>query len=94
MHRGVSFKGWIKSKESIRNLSGMVYAGGRFGPVLYKHRIMRHYIKREDMRYYLRTTKADIAFQKRLLKYIVYGLPFFTFWFIMCINFLFWLFRG
>ena len=55
---------------------------------------MRHYIKREDMRYYLRTTKADIAFQKRLLRYIVWGLPFFTFWTIMGINFLFWLFRG
>ena len=55
---------------------------------------MRHYIKKEDLRYYLRTTKADIAFQQRLLRYIVWGFPIFTFWSIMGIHFLFWLFRG
>tara|TARA_R100000742_G_C4278642_1_gene101735 strand:+ start:2471 stop:2647 length:177 start_codon:yes stop_codon:yes gene_type:complete len=55
---------------------------------------MKHYIPKEDLRYNYRTTKADIAFQKRLLKYIVWGLPIFTFWSIMGINFLFWIFTG
>ena len=71
----------------------MVYAGDRLRSILHKHRTMKHYIKREELRYYLRTTKADVAFQKRLLKYIVYGLPFFTLWAIFGINFLFWLIR-
>ena len=52
---------------------------------------MKHYIKREDLRYYLRTTKKDIEFQQRLLRYIVWGFPIFTFWSIMGIHFLFWL---
>jgi|TARA_R100000482_G_scaffold103548_1_gene46381 hypothetical protein len=55
---------------------------------------MKHYIPKAELRYYLRTTKADHAFQQRLLRYIVWGLPFFTFWSIMGINFLFWLFTG
>lgn len=56
--------------------------------------VMKHYIPKEDLKYYMRTTKADIAFQKRLLKYIVWGLPQFTFWTIMLINFLFYVIRG
>mgnify|MGYP003133560327 CR=1 FL=1 len=55
---------------------------------------MRHYIPKQDLRYYLRTTKADIAFQKRLKKYICYGLPFCTLWIILIINFLFFIFTG
>lgn len=55
---------------------------------------MKHYIKRSDLRHHYRTTKADIAFQKRLLKYIVYGLPFFTLWSILLINFVFFILTG
>tara|TARA_B100001057_G_scaffold486856_1_gene568667 strand:- start:618 stop:785 length:168 start_codon:yes stop_codon:yes gene_type:complete len=55
---------------------------------------MKHYIPKADLRYYLRTTKKDIEFQQRLLRYIVWGLPIFTFWSMMGINFLFWLLRG
>ena len=71
----------------------MVHARGRSRSILYKYRIMKHYIKRSDLRYHYRTTKADIAFQQRLLRYIVWGLPIFTFWSIMGIHFLFWLIR-
>lgn len=49
---------------------------------------------KKELRKYYETTESDILFQKRLLKYIVYGLPFFTFWSIMGINFLFWLLTG
>jgi len=52
------------------------------------------YVSKKQLRYYLRTTDKDVAFQKRLLKYIVYGLPFATFWSIMLINLLFYVFRG
>ncbi len=55
---------------------------------------MKHYIKKEDLRYYLRTTKKDIAFQKRIVKYLVYGIPQLLLWSIMCINFLFYIFTG
>ena len=55
---------------------------------------MKHYIKREDLRYYLRTTKKDIEFQQRLLKYFCYGLPIFTLAMILIINFLFFIFTG
>ena len=72
----------------------MVYAGSRFRSILYKHRIMKHYIPKADLRHHYKTTKADIAFQQRLLRYIVWGLPIFTFWSIMGIHFLFWLLRG
>ena len=72
----------------------MVYAGNRFRPILYKHRAMKHYIPRADLRHHYKTTKADIAFQKRLLKYIIWGFAMFTFWSIMLVEFLFWLFRG
>ena len=36
---------------------------------------------------------VDTELQKRIIKYIVWGLPQFTFWSILFINFLFWLFR-
>jgi len=51
-------------------------------------------MRKTELRKYYRTTKADLAFQKRLKKYIIFGLPMFTFWSIMGINFLFWLFTG
>lgn len=55
---------------------------------------MKHYIKKEDLRYYLRTTKKDIEFQQRILRYLCYGFPMFTFWCAMAINFLFYIFTG
>tara|TARA_B100001094_G_scaffold173608_1_gene167909 strand:+ start:952 stop:1119 length:168 start_codon:yes stop_codon:yes gene_type:complete len=55
---------------------------------------MKNYIPRADLRHHYKTTKADIAFQKRLLKYIIWGFAMFTFWSIMLVEFLFWLFRG
>jgi hypothetical protein len=55
---------------------------------------MKHYIPKEDLRYYLRTTKKDIEFQQRLLKYFCYGLPIFTLAMILIINFLFFIFTG
>ncbi len=55
---------------------------------------MKHYIKREDLRYYLRTTKKDIEFQQRVLRYFCYGLPIFTLAMILIINFLFFIFTG
>ena len=36
---------------------------------------------------------VDTKLQKRILKYICWGLGFGTFWAILFINFLFWLFR-
>jgi len=36
---------------------------------------------------------VDTELQKRIIKYIVWGLPQFIFWSILFINFLFWLFR-
>ena len=36
---------------------------------------------------------VDTELQKRIIKYIVWGLPQFLFWSILFINFLFWLFR-
>ena len=36
---------------------------------------------------------VDVKLQKRIIKYIVWGLPQFTFWAILFVNFLFWLFR-
>jgi len=68
----------------------MVYAGNRFRPVLYKHRTM----SRKIIRKYLKTTRKDIEFQKRIKKYICYGLPIGTFVAILIINFLFWVFTG
>ena len=37
---------------------------------------------------------VDIELQKRIIKYIVWGLPQFTFWMIMLTNFLFYVIRG
>jgi|TARA_R100001463_G_scaffold116660_1_gene172013 hypothetical protein len=37
--------------------------------------------------------KVDKELQKRILKYLCWGLAQFTFWSIMFVNFLFWLFR-
>ena len=42
---------------------------------------------------YLNNMPVDIELQKRIIKYIVWGLPQFIFWSILFINFLFWLFR-
>ncbi len=72
----------------------MVYARGRFRSVLFKHRTMKHYIPKEDLRYYLRTTKKDIEFQQRILRYLCYGVPFCTLWAVFLINFLFFIFTG
>ena len=72
----------------------MVYARGRFRSVLFKHRTMKHYIPKEDLRYYLRTTKKDIEFQQRILRYLCYGVPFCTLWVVFLINFLFYIFTG
>ena len=55
---------------------------------------MKHYIKKDILRYHYRTTKSDLEFQKRIIRYIVFGLPMFTFWSIMGINFIFWLLTG
>ena len=55
---------------------------------------MKHYIPKEDLRYYLRTTKKDIKFQQRVIKYFCYGFPMFAFWSAMAINFLFYIFTG
>jgi len=72
----------------------MVYAGSRFRSILYKHRTMKHYIPKADLRYYLRTTKKDIEFQQRILRYLCYGIPFCTVWVVFLINFLFYIFTG
>ena len=37
---------------------------------------------------------VDIELQKIIIKYIVWGLPQFTFWMIMLIHFLFYVIRG
>lgn len=37
---------------------------------------------------------VDIELQKTIIKYTVWGLPQFTFWMIMLINFLFYVIRG
>jgi len=37
---------------------------------------------------------VDKELQKTIIKYIVWGLPQFTFWMIMLINFLFYVIRG
>ena len=55
---------------------------------------MKHYIKKEDLRYYLRTTKKDIELQQRIIRYFCYGFPMFVFWSAMGINFLFYIFTG
>jgi len=55
---------------------------------------MKHYIPKEDLRYYLRTTKKDIEFQQRILRYLCYGFPFCTLWVVLTINFLFFIFTG
>lgn len=55
---------------------------------------MKHYIKRSDLRHHYRTTKSDKLFQKRILKYLVYGLPMFTLAMILFINFVFFILTG
>ena len=72
----------------------MVYAGSRFRSILYKHRTMKHYIPKADLRYYLRTTKKDKEFQQRILRYLCYGVPMFLLWSVLIINFLFFIFTG
>jgi len=54
----------------------------------------KRYIKKADLEYYFRETNKDREFQKRIKKYICYGLPIGTFAAILIINFLFWLFTG
>lgn len=36
---------------------------------------------------------VDKDLQKRFLKYLIWGVPQLTFWAILFVNFLFWLFR-
>jgi len=52
------------------------------------------YISKKALRHYLRTTKKDIEFQKRIKRYLFYGLPIFTFAMILIINFIFYLLIG
>ena len=40
------------------------------------------------------TTKKDIEFQQRILRYLCYGIPFCAVWVVFLINFLFYIFTG
>lgn len=51
-------------------------------------------MRKSELREYYKTTKKDIEFQQRVLRYFCYGLPMFAFWSAMAINFLFYIFTG
>ena len=51
-------------------------------------------MRKSELREYYKTTKKDIEFQQRVLRYLCYGYPLFAFWMIMLVNFLFYIFTG
>jgi len=50
-------------------------------------------MKKKIIREWLETTPADIEFQDKIKQWIIPGTFMFTFWMILIVNFLFWLFR-